>query len=70
MAPVEAVAKAPKRAPCAYWIWLSENREEVVKTLGGTKKGSEVSKKAGEMWKAMSEDEQAPYQQKAKEAKE
>jgi len=66
----EAEAKVLKRAPSAYWIWLGEHREEVVQALGGVKKGSEVSKKAGEMWKALSEAQQAPYREKAQAAKE
>merc|ERR1712224_446572 len=59
-----------KKAPSGYWLWLGEHRADIVKSLGGSKKGSEVSKKAGEMWKALSPDEQVPYIEKSKRMKE
>merc|ERR550514_1760819 len=55
-----------KRPPSAYWLWCTENRPSVVKALGGVTKGSEVSKKAGEMWKALGDGDKAPYEAKAK----
>ena len=43
-----------KRAVSSYWLWLGENREAIVKEHGlAGKKGSEVSKKAGELWKSI-----------------
>jgi len=60
----------PKRASSGYWLWLGEHREDVVKALGGIKKGSEVSRKAGEMWKNLSPEEQAPYLERAKKERE
>mmetsp|Transcript_16970 Transcript_16970/g.43330 ORF Transcript_16970/g.43330 Transcript_16970/m.43330 type:complete len:188 (+) Transcript_16970:82-645(+) len=43
-----------KKAVSAYWLWLGENRADIVKEHGlAGKKGSEVSKKAGELWKAI-----------------
>ena len=35
----------PRRPPTSYFLWLSENREEIAKSLG-TGKGPSVSKKA------------------------
>jgi len=58
-----------KRPTSAYWLWLGDNRRRV-EDICGTKKGAEVAKKAGELWKAMSEAERQPYEQKAKEQKE
>lgn len=60
---------APKRPQTAYFLWSGENRAAVVEALGGVQKGSEVSKKAGEMWKALSAEQRAPYEQRFKEAK-
>ena len=43
-----------KKAMSAYWLWLSENRVTITKEHGlEGKRGSEVSKKAGELWKAI-----------------
>merc|ERR1712078_538577 len=36
----------------------------------GTSKGPEVSKKGGEMWKALTDAQRQPYEKKAKEQKE
>jgi len=49
-----AVRAMAKKAQSAYFIWLGEQRSSIVEQydLKG-KKGSEVSKKAGEVWKAM-----------------
>merc|ERR1719392_188892 len=50
-AAVKAVEKddALKKPQSAYWMWLGDNRERIV-TMLGTGKGTEVSKKGGEMW--------------------
>lgn len=60
-----------KKPMTAYFMWLNDNRPKIVKEhkLEG-KKGSEVTKKAGEVWKILSAKDKAPYEQRAKEAKE
>eukprot|EP00419_Tripos_fusus_P053800 CAMPEP_0172805460 /NCGR_PEP_ID=MMETSP1075-20121228/5772_1 /TAXON_ID=2916 /ORGANISM="Ceratium fusus, Strain PA161109" /LENGTH=85 /DNA_ID=CAMNT_0013644143 /DNA_START=71 /DNA_END=325 /DNA_ORIENTATION=+ len=57
-----------KKPQTAYWLWLGDNRERVV-TVVGTNKVSEVAKKGGEMWKALSDADRKPYETKAKEQK-
>ena len=66
-----AAAADAKKPMTAYFMWLNENRAKLMKEhkLEG-QKGSEVTKKAGEVWKVLPEKEKAPYEQKAKEAKE
>ena len=66
---------APKRAPTAYMLWLNDNRDSIKITLEkegveleGRSKVTEVAKRAGEMWKKMSEDDKAEYIEKASEA--
>jgi len=49
-------------------IWLDDNRQRIA-TMLGTGKGSEVAKKGGEMWKALSDCDRQPYEKKAKEQK-
>ena len=53
-----------KPAGGAYGIYLSENREAIKKSLPKDHKITDVSKKAGEQWKALSEAAKKPYQQK------
>jgi len=69
-AAVKAVEKddALKKPQSAYWLWLADNRERIT-TMAGTKNVSDVGKKGGEMWKALSEADKAPYDKKAKEQK-
>merc|ERR1712048_48760 len=69
-AAVKAVEKddSLKKPQTAYWLWLGENRENIVKMLG-TAKGADVAKKGGEMWKALTDAARAPYEKKAKEQK-
>lgn len=57
-----------KKPQTAYWLWLNDNREKIQKMLG-TGKGSEVSRKAGEMWKTVSDTEKKPYEKKAADQK-
>lgn len=59
-----ASLEQPKKAASAFWLWLAEHRESIVKECG-TAKGPVVAKAAGEKWKAMSEAEKAPYEAKA-----
>jgi len=54
----------PTKPANAYWMWMGDNREKIVKDLG-TAKGPQVSKLAGERWKGMTEAERAPYVKKA-----
>ena len=62
---------APKKAPSAYMIWLNENRQSITESfeeeLVGREKVTKVSKKAGEMWQKMDEDDRKPYEARAKE---
>ena len=70
----------PKRAQSSYMLWLADNREQIKKdhftdadgnlTLEGRDKVTEVAKKAGEIWKSLSDEAKAPYEAKAKELKE
>ena len=63
---------APKRGKNAYMLWLAENRSRITSALveaGKDSKVSEVSKVAGEEWKALSDDEKMPYQKEAAEQK-
>lgn len=57
-----------KKPQSAYWLWLTDNREKIATELGSSK-GSEVSKKAGEKWKTVSDAEKKPYEKKAAEQK-
>lgn len=58
-----------KRPVSAYWMWLNDNRETITAALGGSKKGSDVAKKGGEMWQALSSADKEPWEKKAKAAK-
>ena len=67
---------APKRAQTAYMLWLQDNRDSIKDTLEtelgselqGREKVTAVAKRAGSMWKELSEDEKAPFVEKAAEA--
>jgi len=58
-----------KRPVPASWMWRDENREKIVEDhfSGEKMKGSEVAKKAMELWKEMSEEEQEPWVTKRQE---
>merc|ERR1719330_293165 len=58
----------PKKPQNAYWIFLSENREAIQKEMG-TKNIGVIGKQGGERWKKLSEQQKAPYEKKAKDAK-
>ena len=68
---LEGLSSKLKKPVPAYWIWLTENREKIVKEhkLEG-KKAPEVTKKAGEVWKGLSEKDKSPYEKKASAQKE
>jgi len=54
----------PNKPSSSYWIWIGENRAQVMKEAG-TGKGSVVGKLAGEKWKALSAAQKAPFEKKA-----
>ncbi len=58
-----AAAGVVKKPVCSFWLWMSENRDAVI---DGSKSYSNVAKKGGQMWKALSESERAPFAAKAK----
>jgi len=53
-----------KRPVPASWMFRDENRASIVEEHfdGKSPKGSDLSKKAKELWDAMSEDDRAPYE--------
>eukprot|EP00929_Paragymnodinium_shiwhaense_P055196 TRINITY_DN2767_c2_g1_i1.p1 TRINITY_DN2767_c2_g1~~TRINITY_DN2767_c2_g1_i1.p1 ORF type:complete len:233 (-),score=97.90 TRINITY_DN2767_c2_g1_i1:250-876(-) len=56
---------APKKpAAGAYGRFMAEKREEIKKSLPKDHKITDVTKKGGEMWKAMSEASKKPYEEK------
>jgi hypothetical protein len=62
----------PKKAACAYFIWLNEagRKEIVAKQFGGVGKDVKaIAKAAGEAWKKMSDADKAPWNAKAAEDK-
>ena len=58
----------PKKPANAYILFTNENRAAIVQELfdenGEKPKASQVTKRAGEKWKALSKEEQAPYVEK------
>ena len=64
---------APKRASTAYMLWLNENRATIAEDhcshLEGRDKTTGITKKAGELWKALSDEDKVPYQKKYVELK-
>jgi len=58
-----------KKPTSAYWMWLNDNREKIRAALGEGHKITDVSKKGGEMWKALSDADREPWETKAKAAK-
>eukprot|EP00747_Dinoflagellata_sp_TGD_P108219 gnl/TRDRNA2_/TRDRNA2_170350_c0_seq1.p1 gnl/TRDRNA2_/TRDRNA2_170350_c0~~gnl/TRDRNA2_/TRDRNA2_170350_c0_seq1.p1 ORF type:complete len:231 (+),score=91.89 gnl/TRDRNA2_/TRDRNA2_170350_c0_seq1:78-770(+) len=63
-----AAADLAKRPKSSYFLWLDDNRAKIVAKIGSAK-GPDVSKQAGQMWKALSDAEKAPYEKKAQAAK-
>ena len=55
---------APKRNLSAYFFFMNDHRPKVVKSNPDLKV-TEVGKKLGELWRAMSDSEKAPYVKKA-----
>lgn len=71
---------APKRPQSAYMLWLNKSREQIVSdhftdesgecTLTGREKVTEVAKKAGELWKELSDEDKAPFEEQNAQDKE
>lgn len=49
---------APKKPLSAYMLWLQENREAIKRKYPGSSV-TDVSKKAGEMWKTVTAEEKS-----------
>jgi len=54
----------PKKAASGYFLFLADRRESIEKDLG-SKKGPDIARRAGELWKAVSEDVRKPFEEKA-----
>jgi len=63
-----AASDQPKRPPSGYWVYSQENRE-VIEKEAGTKKLTLVASLAGKKWKAMSDAQKKPFEDKAAMAK-
>ncbi|XP_028824161.1 FACT complex subunit SSRP1a isoform X1 [Denticeps clupeoides] len=61
-------AGAPKRPMSAYMLWLNSSREKIKAENPGISV-TEISKKAGEMWKKIGKDKKEEWEKKAEEAK-
>mmetsp|Transcript_13850 Transcript_13850/g.37044 ORF Transcript_13850/g.37044 Transcript_13850/m.37044 type:complete len:203 (+) Transcript_13850:73-681(+) len=57
-----------KKPPTGYWLYLKENREAIEKAAG-SKKPTLVASLAGKKWKAMSDAQKKPFEDKAAKAK-
>merc|ERR1712151_91259 len=58
-----------KKPTSAYWMWLNDNRENIKAKLPQDHKVTDISKKGGELWKALTETDKEPWEKKAKAAK-
>jgi len=54
----------PKRPPTAYFIFLNENRDDIIKALPEGYKYTDVAVDAGKRWRAMSAAQKKPYEKK------
>mmetsp|Transcript_40791 Transcript_40791/g.105440 ORF Transcript_40791/g.105440 Transcript_40791/m.105440 type:complete len:201 (+) Transcript_40791:88-690(+) len=63
-----AASGQPKKPPTGYWLYLKENREAIEKAAG-SKKPTLVASLAGKKWKAMSDAQKKPFEDKAAMAK-
>ncbi|XP_036373224.1 FACT complex subunit SSRP1 isoform X3 [Megalops cyprinoides] len=61
-------AGAPKRPMSAYMLWLNSSRERIKAEHPGISV-TEISKKAGEMWKQLGKDKKEEWERKAEEVK-
>ena len=64
----KAKSEGPKKPPNAYILFTNEHRSKIVEELheefGEKPSAGQVTKRAGEKWKALSKEEQAPYIEK------
>ncbi|XP_031103001.1 HMG1/2-like protein isoform X2 [Ipomoea triloba] len=60
----------PKRPPSAFLLFMEVFREEYRKQHPDNKRVGVVGRAAGDKWRSMSEEEKAPYIDKAEEKKE
>ncbi|KAG8071781.1 hypothetical protein GUJ93_ZPchr0006g40646 [Zizania palustris] len=60
-----AASGKPKRPPSAFFVFMSEFRQEYQAQNPNNKSVANVSKAAGEKWRSMSEEDKAPYVEKA-----
>ncbi|KAJ1403852.1 High mobility group box domain [Sesbania bispinosa] len=60
----------PKRPPSAFFVFMSEFREQFKKENPSNKSVAVVGKAGGNRWKAMSDADKAPYIAKAEKKKE
>ena len=64
--------RSGKRGKTSFMLWLSENREEIREKyfggveLSGRSKTTEITKKAGEIWRGMSEESKEEWRERAK----
>ncbi|XP_028833803.1 FACT complex subunit SSRP1 isoform X2 [Denticeps clupeoides] len=61
-------SSAPKRPMSAYMLWLNSSREHIKAENPGISV-TEISKKAGEMWKHLGKDKKEEWESKAEQAK-
>ncbi|XP_016095545.1 FACT complex subunit SSRP1 isoform X1 [Sinocyclocheilus grahami] len=61
-------SSAPKRPMSAYMLWLNSSRDRIKSENPGISV-TEISKKAGEMWKQLSKEKKEVWDAKAEEAK-
>ena len=69
---------APKRAMSGYMLWLNKNRSDIKEACRGelglgendSVPVTEVTKKAGSLWKGLSDEEKGPFMDEAKLGKE
>ncbi|GKC85462.1 hypothetical protein Tco_1141179 [Tanacetum coccineum] len=56
---------APKQPPTAFFIFMDEFRKDFKEKFPDNKSAAVVAKEGGAKWKAMSDSEKAPYEEKA-----
>ena len=60
-----AVVQEPKKAPSAYFVFISEKRADLTKELGGTALPGPLAKLAAAKWATLSDDQKKPFMEKA-----
>lgn len=56
---------APKRPSSGYFLFLADERKNVIKRMGGKPSPTDVARKAGEEWRSLPPKQKAKYQSKA-----